>query len=106
MKALLLRVGLTLAVLTGVFAVTMSTASAAPEEQVVVTECVPNYWLGQTCASGYVGYAAAVPFAYSYAAYPSYYQASYPYAANYGYRPYGGYHRNGHEHGHGHSRWR
>jgi hypothetical protein len=95
MKAILMRVGLTLAVLMGAFVATMSTASAAPEDQVVLTECVPNYYyFGQTCATEVVGYPNAVPFTYSYAAYPTYYGASYPYAAyNYGYRPFGGYHR-------------
>jgi hypothetical protein len=115
MKAVLMRVSLTLAVLMGVFVSTMSTASAAPdgaslaspgnapEDQVAVTECVPNYfYLGQTCATEVVGYPAAVPFTYSYAAYPTYYGASYPYAAyNYGYRPFNGYHTNGgHNYGH------
>jgi hypothetical protein len=117
MKAILMRVSLTLVVLMGVFVATMSTASAAPdgaslaspgnapEDQVAVTECVPNYfYLGQTCATEVVGYPNAVPFTYSYAAYPTYYGASYPYVSNYGYRPYGGYHPYGgynYHHGHG-----
>jgi len=104
MKAILMRVSLTLAVLLGVFVATMSTASAAPEDQVVLTECVPNYYyFGQTCATEVVGYPAAVPFAYSYAAYPTYYGASYPYSYG-GYRSYGGYGRYGHGHGHHGSR--
>lgn len=105
MKAILLRASLALAVLVGISVVTVGTSSAAPEDQVAVTECVQNFYLGQTCATEYVGYPAAVPYAFSYAAYPTYYGATYPYTAGYGYRPYGGY-SNYNYGGHRHHRYR